>query len=71
MAYVIETGVPVQSNYAVRSPLRITLAKMKVGDSIVVNCKSRQHAHNCADKESVEIITRKISRDQVRIWRVK
>jgi len=71
--YFIEKNIPI-SNFGTKKPkgpLRLTIEKMEIGDSILVFSSKRGTAYATAQAVGVKIKTRIEDVDYVRIWRVK
>lgn len=69
--YTIQAGVPIpeQSN---TSRLRKTIACLAISESIALtNENDLHHAYRCAKRFKFKIVSRKISEQGWRIWRVK
>lgn len=71
--YFIEKNIPI-SDVGItkpKGPLRLTIEKMEVGDSILVDSSKRGNAFATAQAAGVKIKTRIEDVDYVRIWRAK
>jgi len=71
--YYIEKNIPLPSCNVTkpRGPLRLTLEKMEIGDSILINSSKRATAYATAKDAGIKIKTTIQEDDYLRIWRVK
>lgn len=69
--FAIEQNVPLPAQgSSLVNPLAVALAKMKAGDSFVIDFKHKALAKYHAKKAGVLIAFRKISKTEIRIWNV-
>tara|TARA_R110000803_G_scaffold198711_1_gene262556 strand:- start:45 stop:242 length:198 start_codon:yes stop_codon:yes gene_type:complete len=61
----IEKGIPIPST------AKSLLKSMKVGDSIACNLTEINLLRVVANKQGIEVVTKKLKDDSYRIWRVK
>lgn len=68
----IERGIAVPATYQ-RNGFGDVLGKMKVNESFVTPMASRQAVFQAAHrlKDKLRIVTRAVSQNEVRVWRVK
>lgn len=70
--FVIESNIPIEENRSSgKSNLRKCMAKMKVGDSMVLDTVYYNQIATTSRMEKFEIVRRKINNEEFRIWRVK
>lgn len=74
--FEIEKGIPIpdgEGRGREKSPLRLAVEKMEVGDSVVVSNTHRQQLHAMSNKLGIKYKTRTISKESgtVRFWRTK
>jgi hypothetical protein len=73
MQYQIEKGIviperrPLQNG---KTPLRIAMDQMDIGDSIVIEYKERTRPHPMAKQAGIRIAMRKLNDGNLRVWRV-
>ncbi len=73
MQYQIEKGVPIPERrklHAMKTPLRLALDQMEVGDSIVVSREHEPRTHPIARGAGIKIATRRQPDGTTRVWRV-
>ena len=61
----IEKGIPIPST------AKSLLKSMKVGDSVACSLTERNLLRVVANKQGIEVVTKKLKDDSYRIWRVK
>lgn len=61
----IEKGIPIPST------AKSLLKSMKVGDSIACNLTEINLLRVVANKQGIEVVTKKLKDDSYRIWKVK
>ena len=74
MNYKIESNIPIPVSCGRgrgKSELRLTVEKMEIGNSIVIANEGRRGMYQIAQQVGIKIITRKISPDEFRVWRVE
>ena len=73
--FTIEKNIPIPIGGQGRAKglLRLTVEKMEVGDSIVVNTKQRQQLNNMARAIGIGYKTKTICKEnhKIRFWRTK
>jgi len=76
ITHKIEKGIPIPAKEGrgrYKGELRLTMEKMEVGDSIVIDDKHRQQIHQIANTIGIGYTSRTISKTpkRVRVWRTK
>ena len=76
ITHKIEKGIPIPAKEGrgrYKGELRLTMEKMEVGDSIVIEDKHRQQVHQIANTIGIGYTSRTISKTpkRVRVWRTK
>ena len=74
--FEIEKGIPIpdgEGRGREKSPLRLAVEKMEVGDSVLVSNTHRQQLHAISNKLGIKYKTRTICKESntVRFWRTK
>ena len=73
MQYKIEKGVPMPERRKLsnmKTPLRLALEQLEVGDSIVVDRDHEPRTHPIARGAGIKIATRRQPDGTTRVWRV-
>jgi hypothetical protein len=71
MQYKIEKGIPIPEISREREGLTALLRSMEIGDSFVCTRKDLRNVYAASKRIGIPIVTRRISEDKQRIWRVK
>jgi len=74
--FEIEKGIPIpdgEGRGREKSPLRLAVEKMEVGDSVLVSNMHRQQLHAMSKRLGIKYKTRTICKESntVRFWRTK
>lgn len=79
--YKIEKNIPAPAMMSsargrLKSKLRITVEKMRIGDSLLLNGEDVSRVENMAwsirrVKPNFSVVRRKVNADQYRVWRIK
>jgi hypothetical protein len=71
--YQIEKGIPIPERKPLnegRSPLRLALEQLEIGDSLVVDRKMEASPHPMAKQAGIKVTMRRQSDGTTRVWRV-
>ena len=70
--YYIEKNIPLPTvNKKPKGPLRLTMEKMEIGDSILIGSNKRASSYMAAKGAGIKIKTVFEEPDYHRVWRVK
>lgn len=66
---VLEKNIPLPNLKT--KPFKYPMKDMKIGDSFTTYGKSGNAVRGCAVNIGIKIITRRISDDKIRVWRIE
>lgn len=68
--YAIEKGIPIPSQ-SYRYGLKDAVSQMEIGDSMVIKAPQKVQVFTAAKRLDMQIVSRTLDEDSIRVWRVK